>query len=95
MRDFRIRTNRSKKLIEVLKELGFEAEVSKCRPRTNWSNGCSDPECCAQHPEAEIYELEGRKFARMPDTWIAITTNASSNSVHNALLKVMAEKDNG
>lgn len=84
-RDFRVRTKNADGLIKLLREAGYEAKYSKCRPRTNWDNGCSDPECCSQHPDAIIYELNGRKFAKMPDTWTAITSNASSNQVHHLL----------
>ena len=81
MRDFRIRTENKDRIIEKLLKRGFKAEVSKCRPKTTWNNGCPDPECCPQHPEAII---EGG-LARMPDTWVAITTNAPSNTVHRLL----------
>jgi hypothetical protein len=87
-RDYRIRTENKEKLIKALKEQGFEAYPSKCKPKTNWGTGCSDPSCCEQHPEAIIYEINGKKFAKMPESWTAITTNASSNIVHSALQKL-------
>jgi hypothetical protein len=87
-RDYRIRNKNMDKLIKILREQGFEAYPSKCKPKTNWGTGCCDPECCSQHPEAIIYEINGRKFAKMPKSWAAITTNASSNIVHSALQKL-------
>lgn len=81
MRDFRIKIENKDRIINKLLKRGYRAETSKCPPKTTWNNGCPDPLCCTQHPEAII---EGR-FARMPDTWIAIRTNASSNTVHRML----------
>ena len=87
MRDFRIRTENATELIQVLQEMGYGAQISKCRPKTTWGNGCSDPNCCAQHPEAIIEN----GIARMPDTWCAITTNAGSNLVHKILQEIYSE----
>jgi len=81
MRDFRIRTENKERVIKKLMEEGYEAQESKCAPKTTWRNGCPDPRCCDQHPEAIIHE----HYARMPDTWCGITTNASSNTVHRIL----------
>ena len=81
MRNFRIKKIQAPKVIKRLKEKGYFAEVSKCPPRTNWKGGCSNPQCCPQHPEAII---EGN-FARMPDNWIAIKTNCSSNLLHRLI----------
>jgi len=83
-RDFRIRTQ-NLKVLEILKEKGFEAYLSKCKPKTNWGTGCNDPSCCEQHPDALIYEENGKLYAKMPDYWTAITTSASSNQIYRAL----------
>lgn len=88
MRDYRIRKENADRLLLALQDIGYDADYSKCGPKTTWGNGCSDPECCSQHPEAIIYEVQGKKFAKMPDTWCAITTNASSNTVHKILQEI-------
>jgi hypothetical protein len=93
MRDFRIRTENADRLLLALQDLGYEAFYSKCRPKTTWGNGCSNPNCCQQHPEAIIKECPetGAKIAYMPETWTAISTTAGSNTVH-AVLKAMSEE---
>jgi hypothetical protein len=84
MRDFRIRKRNEARLINKLLKRGYRAEVSKCPPKTTWGNGCPDPQCCPQHPEAIIHE----HYARMPNTWTAIKTNAPSNLIHRLLYEV-------
>ena len=94
MRDYRVRKENAEKLIQELTQAGYKAEYSKCEPKTSWGEGCSDPDCCLQHPEAIIYTIKGMKFARMPDTWCAVKTNASSNTVHKLLQETYnKEKD--
>lgn len=93
MRDYRIRTENADRLIQELINSGFEANYSKCRPKTTWNNGCSNPNCCPQHPDAIIEEICNRKFARMPDTWCAITTTAPSNTVHRILQEIFNNED--
>lgn len=74
----RVKTKNASKLCEALRQAGYEAEfLGPGTHYTHWDNGCEDPGCCFQHPEAT---------KRDPD-WGCIKTNASGTKSHKIWVK--------
>ena len=75
-KNIRVRTENGPVLANALREAGFQAEwLGAGTAHTSLSNGCSDENCCVQHPCAYV-----------PQQWGAIQTNVGGNKAHRIWL---------
>ena len=73
----RFRADNARLLVAALRERGIDATATAVAPSTRWHIGCSDPDCCAQHP--------GRHHNGEP--MLSVKTRVSTR----ALLRLAAE----
>lgn len=80
MNHIRVRLQNAARFCEILQENGFEASWTP-GAHSSIDGGCSDPDHCLQHPEANIVRADdGIAMADMdPNEWATIRTNCSGN----------------
>lgn len=72
MRSIRVRAGMGSRRAAILRAAGFKSNwLGVGSAYTSENNGCSDPECCSQHPAADS-----------PYEWGCVETNASGHQAH-------------
>lgn len=79
IRTIRVLVKNAQAMTTVLHAAGYEASWTP-GASTHWDNGCCNPACCPQHPDATItYCDDTIGFVEMDNTvWATITTNRNS-----------------